>query len=410
MNGSPPKVTVILPTRERCDALESSLRTVTGQTYENLEIIVSDNYSRDRTEAVVRSMGDSRVRYANTGRRLSMSRNWEFALSHVTSGWVTIIGDDDGLLPGSIERVAGMISSAPPDIQAIRSDVCLYAWPSLTNRKFGRLGVPLGSGQEIRSSAEWLTKVMHARATYSDLPMLYNGGYVHMAVLNRIKAATGAFYLSAIPDVYSAVAIASVADRYLYVHEPLAINGISRHSTGMSQFAAGNGGGAEISPARLFQSEGNIAWHADVPLSADGSYPSSFQAMVYESYLQSIALRYEAPPGRDRHAEQLELILATAGRHETSIEEWARRFAAGHGLNFDAIHAKAQRRKVWLRGQAAWRWASRVINTYSVGSPDLPIENVYEASLVAARIRTDKPSRLANMRRLAGRALERVTP
>ena len=90
-----PKVTVILPTRERGDALESALRTVTEQRYENLEIVVSDNCSHDRTGEIARSTGDRRVRYLNTGRRLSMSHNWEFALSHVTggAGWVTIIGD-----------------------------------------------------------------------------------------------------------------------------------------------------------------------------------------------------------------------------------------------------------------------------------------------------------------------------
>ena len=417
-----PKVTVILPTRERGDALESALRTVTEQRYENLEILVSDNCSHDRTGEIARSTGDRRVRYLNTGRRLSMSHNWEFALSHVTggAGWVTIIGDDDGLLPGSVEKVAGLIREAPPDVQAIRSDVCFYLWPSLTQNKSGRLAVPLKSGREIRSSREWLSRVMRGRATYLDLPMLYNGGYVSIAVMNHIKARTGAFYQSCIPDVYSAVAIASVTDRYLYMNEPLAISGSSSHSTGRSQFTDANDGVGGMSPARQFASEGNIPFHAQVPLCADGSYPASLQAMVYESYLQSSALRTEdgppAPRPPDRHAEQLELILAGAGGagggggpHETSIGEWARRFAAAHGLNLDAIQSKARIRKRWWRGRAAWRRVSRLINTYSVGSPDLPIPNVYEASLLAGRLRSARAIRLENLRRLAGRALEHVT-
>jgi len=195
-----------------------------------------------------------------------------------------------------------------------------------------------------------------------------------------------------------------VMDRFLYVHEPLAINGASRHSTGTSQFAVRES--ADASPARLFESEGNIAWHPDVPRCADGSYPPSFQAMVYESYLQSRALRNGA--GGDRHAEQLELILASAGPRETAIGEWGRRFAAAHQLNFDVIGAKARRRKLWSSGTAAWRRAAQVISTWSVGSPNLPIENVYEASLVAARVRSAVPSRFENLRRLAGRAVQRL--
>lgn len=33
-----------------------------------------------------------------------MSHNWEFAL-YVHEGWVTFMGDDDGLLPGAIGQV-----------------------------------------------------------------------------------------------------------------------------------------------------------------------------------------------------------------------------------------------------------------------------------------------------------------
>ena len=118
-----PEISVVSPTREHCDVLEKSLRTVTAQDYGNLDIVISDNFSTDETEDVVRSANDARVRYINTGQRLSMSHNWEFALSNVDdSGWATIIGDDDGLLPGSIEKVAEIIQSA--GVPAVRSSVC----------------------------------------------------------------------------------------------------------------------------------------------------------------------------------------------------------------------------------------------------------------------------------------------
>jgi glycosyltransferase involved in cell wall biosynthesis len=103
-----PKITVIVPTRERCDVLQHCLQTLTMQDYQHLEILVSDNFSADATKEVVASAGDPRIRYINTGRRLSMSHNWEFALSHVRDGWVTFIGDDDGLPPGAIASVSDL--------------------------------------------------------------------------------------------------------------------------------------------------------------------------------------------------------------------------------------------------------------------------------------------------------------
>src|SRR5882672_8176756 len=117
-----PKITVIVPTRARSDVLQKTLLTATNQNYPRLEIIVSDNFSGDETEDVVRGIKDSRIKYLNTGRRISMAKNWEFALSHVNSGWVAIIGDDDGLMPESVRKVAEIISDT--DVQAIRSSVC----------------------------------------------------------------------------------------------------------------------------------------------------------------------------------------------------------------------------------------------------------------------------------------------
>ncbi|MBL1259522.1 MAG: glycosyltransferase family 2 protein [Thiotrichaceae bacterium] len=400
---SEPKITVIIPTRERGDVLEKSLLTVTAQDYNNLDIIVSDNFSSDNTEDVVRSANDARVKYFNTGKRLSMSHNWEFALSNVADdGWVTIIGDDDGLLPGSLKKIAEIIKST--DVQAIRTSVCSYAWPSLTGKQFGRLGVPLKSGHEIRKSKLWLSKVLSGDSKYTELPMLYNGGFVNMSVLKQLKSKTGSVYRSCIPDVYSAVAISSIIDRYIYSHEPLAINGASRHSTGTSQFATKDK--SELSPADRFASEGNIPFHKDLPLCADGSYPKSLQAMVYESYLQSRCLRGGAK--ESIHAEQLEVILETSGKHDFAIGEWGEEFARKHGLDYDVILAKASRKKTVLGVVSIPSRISRAMNIYSVGSPEEPIKDIYEAAMAAAVIRDNMPGRIKQLRRLFERAVKKV--
>jgi len=80
-----PRFTVIIPTRERAATLRHCLATVTAQDFASLEILVSDNCSSDETAAVVAANGDPRIRYLNTGRRLSMSHNWEFALGYRAS-------------------------------------------------------------------------------------------------------------------------------------------------------------------------------------------------------------------------------------------------------------------------------------------------------------------------------------
>ena len=397
---SEPKITVIIPTRERCDTLEKSLRTVTGQSYRDLQIIVSDNFSRDRTEHFVRSIKDERLKYINTGQRISMSANWEFALSHVDSGWVTIIGDDDGLLPESVSKVARIIQAN--GVSAIRTNVCSYVWPSLIGKDFGRLGVPLGSGYEVRNSREWLQKVLEGREGYPQLPMLYNGGYVDVSVLKEIKNRTGSIYRSCVPDVYSGISIASTVDKYVYCQEPLAINGASRHSTGTSYFSTVKEDVA--SPVQIFAAEGNIPFHDDVPLCRDGSYPPSMQALVYESYLQSSSLRSKMPDSLP--AQILTIILATAGRHQSLVQDWAKVFAERHRLNFDSINAKARVSKIRRGISSVPLQLAALLNTFSLGSRDCPISDVYEASIAAGVVRAIGVGRSKNIIRLVKRSME----
>ncbi|MFC2016527.1 glycosyltransferase family A protein [Chloroflexota bacterium] len=47
--------TVVIPTRERYDTLGHALHTCVIQNYDNLEIIVSDNFRQDHTPEIVES-------------------------------------------------------------------------------------------------------------------------------------------------------------------------------------------------------------------------------------------------------------------------------------------------------------------------------------------------------------------
>src|SRR5580692_212973 len=137
-----PFVTVIIPTRERCETLQLALQTVCGQDFDDAEFIVSDNVSEDDTANVVAGFSDPRVRYIRTPKRLSMSDNYSFALGHARGTYVTILGDDDGLIPGALSVLAHWARATGTD--AISWQEATYYWPthSLPERR-GRLQVPL---------------------------------------------------------------------------------------------------------------------------------------------------------------------------------------------------------------------------------------------------------------------------
>lgn len=394
-----PRITIIIPTRERCDVLESSLRTAVSQDYENLEIIVSDNFSSDDTANVVRRANDRRIRYLNTGGRLSMSRNWEFALSHVDDGWVTFMGDDDGLVPGAISSVADIIRAT--QAKAIRSNFCTYDWPSITGTAHGQLIVPLTRGLEMRETGRWLSKVMHGRAKYNQLPMIYNGGFIHISILRKIREETGAFFRSTNPDVFSAVAIARSMESYAYTGVPLAMSGTSRHSNGYSYFSTNSQ--RDESPRKQFASEGNIPFHPSVPSCADGSIPLSLQVCVYEAYMQSGALGGDIADVSP--AQQLKVILAKAGKHRRSIVEWGTAFATMHDIDFAEALRSAAVKRCHLQSR---EWIRKTFNAAnSVITDSLPIKNIHEACIAAGVVRSS-PSRIDSLRFLTKRTIDLI--
>lgn len=276
------KFTVIIPTRERSDTLRDCLKTVVAEDYENLEIIVSDNHSKDDTEDVVYALRDPRIKYINTGRRVSMSENWEYALSNVSSGWVTVLGDDDGLIPGALESVNSIVDETCT--RMVRSNGGIYLWPSssLSDRALLRFCTKQGY-KEIRSR-EIERKVLCGIHPYINLPMLYNGGFVDIAVINEIKRKSGKVFQSMTPDVYSGFAISRVVETYILAYKPLALNGTSRHSNGTSNL--GNNQDRGDSPRQLFNKEISIPVHSHIPCMSDGSPWNSIYSCILEAYFQ----------------------------------------------------------------------------------------------------------------------------
>lgn len=391
------RLTVIIPTRDRCDVLEAALRTVTDQDYDALEILVSDNCSTDSTESLVRSIDDPRIRYVNTGRRLSMSHNWEFALAHVKgSGWVTVVGDDDGLVPGALDRVADLVKETKA--QAVRTSTCAYYWPSVTHRESGRLVVPTRTGYEFRNSQEFIGKVMSGAVRYLELPVLYTGGYVDVALVEKLRERGGLFYRSRIPDVYSGMAIASVIERYVYSNDNSAIVGASSHSTGFSQFSTKLSVQPPGTAARAFDAEDNIAFHAALPLSADGAMPGSLSVTVYESYLQSEFLR-TGPPLTD-HQYQLELMLATSQMDGPDTDRWAHAFAEMHQLDLDRARQRSRVLQATLLLRTLPHRVGNGLHRFDLGSTSDAITDVHQAAVTAATVNDDPPGVLRRAMRL----------
>ena len=271
------KLTILIPTRNRSETLYWSIKSCLNQDYENLEVIVSDNFSSDDTASIVRSFTDKRLSYYNTGKTLSMSHNWEFALSKVDAGFVSILGDDDAFLPGSVAEINRILDRHQVD--AITWKQSFYRWPT---NKFARinniLAVPRRKRMYVRDGKNTLEALLGYRLMVDEVPWLY-GGFVKYDLIDRVKKkGNGIFFNSRIPDIYSAVVLSSLAQRYLYSSRPFSIAGHSGKSNGSAQMKPA----IDSSVTRLFNTEAdNIKFHRKV------EFIHTHAFLLWESFLQA---------------------------------------------------------------------------------------------------------------------------
>ncbi|MFH7030262.1 MAG: glycosyltransferase family 2 protein [Heteroscytonema crispum UTEX LB 1556] len=90
-----PLVSVIIPTYNRPEYLKQAIASAVKQTYTNIEIIVSDNCSKENTQAIVESFGDSRIRFWRQPTNVGMFANQMHAFKMAQGKYVASLHDDD---------------------------------------------------------------------------------------------------------------------------------------------------------------------------------------------------------------------------------------------------------------------------------------------------------------------------
>ncbi len=91
-----PLVTIAIPTYNRAGHyLKQAIQSAVNQTYSNIEIIVSDNFSTDNTEMVVKSFNDSRINYFKHIRNIGYNNNVNFCVKQARGDYLLMLHDDD---------------------------------------------------------------------------------------------------------------------------------------------------------------------------------------------------------------------------------------------------------------------------------------------------------------------------
>ena len=229
------KFSIVVPTRNRFDTLKYCLLTCLQQgSFNSYEIIVSDNSdepeSKD-TKRTVDELHDFKIKYFRPPAVLSMTANFEFALSKCTGEYVLSIGDDDGILPECLTYVNELITRY--DTVVVKSPVIVYHWKNALQNP-NTLTLPYPTPVTRVDSRSILQKVARFELGYFNLPMIYYA-FVKKQIVDEVIARQGSFFGNAAAvDLYSGLVIAHSTTDFLVSDKPFVIAGLSGKSNGSS--------------------------------------------------------------------------------------------------------------------------------------------------------------------------------
>ncbi len=108
-----PVGSIVIAAYNRARLLEKAVRSGLAQSHPGVEIVVSDDASPDDSVAVLRSIGDPRLRINAQHKNVGVRDNWTAALRMARGEFVVFLGDDDFLSENFVQRHLAVFAARP---------------------------------------------------------------------------------------------------------------------------------------------------------------------------------------------------------------------------------------------------------------------------------------------------------
>jgi glycosyltransferase involved in cell wall biosynthesis len=110
-----PRVSVVIPTRNRADDLRARVSEIANQSLPDHELVIVDDGSEDHTPSVAElaAAADERVRYVRLDPPLGMPRVLQRAVDEAGADLVAIFHDHDSYAPTVLDRLASALGERP---------------------------------------------------------------------------------------------------------------------------------------------------------------------------------------------------------------------------------------------------------------------------------------------------------
>lgn len=256
-----PFFSIIIPTRNRADLLRDALRSAVNQTFDDYEIVISNNWCSDHTDAVVAEFEGSRIRYVRTSSLLSQPDHWEYVLQFARGRYITYLCDDDALTPDALTETAKAIMESGAEF-VVSTFVPYFPadWYDVRRRNSVMLFRFTGESRVIDSAAT-VRELFTCREDVWAPRMLNSFG--RRDVIMAIHARAGRLFWMC-SDFSFASCVLTTVPTWLLLDAPLRLFGFGPQSVGASM--GYNGGRAQFSNFEREMGSSNLFQRAPVPV------------------------------------------------------------------------------------------------------------------------------------------------
>lgn len=104
-----PKISVIIPTKNRADYVAKAIKSVLNQTFQDFEILIIDGGSTNATKEILRNFVDARILYFSQKDKKGVSAARNLGINQSRGQFISFLDDDDVWMPRKLEKQIALL-------------------------------------------------------------------------------------------------------------------------------------------------------------------------------------------------------------------------------------------------------------------------------------------------------------
>ena len=149
-----PQLSVIIPSYNHAKFIGEGIRSILAQSFQDFEIIITDDYSKDNSAEVIRQFSDPRIKLKVFEKNKGFAVALNDAIRRSCGDLISVLGSDDFFLPGTFAKQLNFLRDHE-DIAAV------FGMPKIVDER----GAPIEGGyreftnpfsERVPSRKDWL--------------------------------------------------------------------------------------------------------------------------------------------------------------------------------------------------------------------------------------------------------------